>query len=246
MQDLRRYNARWHRWARFVAQRLVLAPVVRTVTKVTVEGGANLDGLDQPFVVVTNHASHLDAPLVVTSLPYRFTRSLAVAAAADYFYRRWWIKASTSLFFNSYPVHRTRADVGKSKALSLRLIEAGIPVLIFPEGTRTRDGSLKHFKPGAAALCVSQDVPCVPIAILGTRAAMPVGRFWPVPGRPAVTMLVGRPLHSRPGENIRDFNNRVEAAISAMMTMHTPYVLGDGRPADDHPDPTGQAQEEAS
>jgi 1-acyl-sn-glycerol-3-phosphate acyltransferase len=241
--SLRRYHARWHRWARFVAQRLVLRPVIRAITDVSIEGADNLDGLrGGPFVVVANHTSHLDATLLVTGLPRRLTTHLAVAAAADYFYKQWWIKAPTSLFFNSFPVHRTGG--GRGKGMSSRLLADGVPVLIFPEGTRSRDGQMKHFKPGAAALCVAQNVPCVPVALIGTAEAMPVGRSWPVPGRPPVRMLIGRPMRPRPGEKVREFNTRVQARIATMLTMQTPYVLADGpQGGTDHPD---KAQEEAS
>ncbi|TRW45367.1 1-acyl-sn-glycerol-3-phosphate acyltransferase [Georgenia yuyongxinii] len=251
MLSLSRYHATWHRWARFVAQRVVLRSVVRSVTRVTVEGARNVDGLAGPFVVVANHTSHLDAALMVSHLPRRVTAHLAVAAAADYFYKQWWIKAPTSLFFNSYPVHRTGG--GRGKGMSIRLLAAGLPVLIFPEGTRSRDGEMKHFKPGAAALCVGQDVPCVPIALIGTNEAMPVGRSWPVPGRLPVRMLVGRPMRPLPGERVRDFNRRVEARIATMLTMQTPYVLADGPQDAGSPDlaaredaPQHNAQEEAS
>ncbi|WP_164737382.1 1-acyl-sn-glycerol-3-phosphate acyltransferase [Georgenia sp. SYP-B2076] len=244
MQSLSRYHARWHRWARFVAQRVVLKSVVHSVARVRVEGARNVEGVSGPFVVVANHTSHLDATVMVTELPRRLTGNLAVAAAADYFYKQWWIKAPTSLFFNSYPVHRDGA--GRGKGMSSRLLEAGVPVLIFPEGTRSRDGEMQHFKPGAAALCCHHDVPCIPVALLGTRDAMPVGRSWPVPGRPPVTMLVGRPMRARPGEKPREFSDRVAARISTMLTMQTPYVLGDGNVAGTRPQTDEHTQEEAS
>lgn len=236
----------WHRTARFGAQRLLLRPVVRTVTRVVVEGKDNLDGLTAPFVMVANHASHLDAALVVTQLPWRLTRDLAAGAAVDYFYRQWWKKIPASLFFNTYPVGRTREDLAKGKGIAVRLLSEDIPLLIFPEGTRRQLApDAKRFKLGAAALCVGQDVPCVPVAIVGTAAAMPVGRFWPVPGRPVVKMLVGRPMRPAPGEKIRDFNDRVAARIATMLDTGTPYIL-DGQRADDERHRGENTQEEAS
>lgn len=240
-RSTKRYHSAWHRGARFVAQRLLLGPVVRTVTDVNVVGEENLNTLDGPFVVVSNHSSHLDAPLLVTTLPRRLTRDLAVNAAADYFYRRWWIKTATSLFFNSYPVSRTRADIvkGKDKGLAHQLLSEGVPLLIFPEGTRRGESrQIKPFKPGAAALCVTQDVPCVPVAILGADEAMPVGRIWPRFGRPPVTLVVGAPMWPRPDEKVRDFNDRVEAQIAAMIETGRPDADGEARRndhADDHP-----------
>lgn len=248
MASTRRYHAAWHRWARFVAQRLLLRPVVHAVTKVSVLGADNLDGLSGPFVVVANHSSHLDAPLLVTALPRRYTRSLAVNAAADYFYRQWWMKAATSLFFNTYPVSRTNADMGKGKGLANQLLSEKVPVVIFPEGTRRNtENGVKRFKPGAAALSITQDVPCVPVAIVGTDEAMPVGRSWPVPGRPPVTLIVGAPIHPEPGERVRDLNDRLEAQVAAMVATRDPNAKPDltrhkARP-DDHPSERAQKEE---
>ena len=63
-------------------------------------------GLSRPFVVVSNHASHLDAPLILGSLPRKLSRYAAAGAAADYFFDVWWRKSLTSLFFNAFPVNR--------------------------------------------------------------------------------------------------------------------------------------------
>jgi len=238
---LSRYHARWHRALRFVAQRLVLRPVVSAVTTTTVEGTDNVDSLRGPFVVVANHCSHLDTGVLVSQLPYRLTKKLTVGAAADYFYSRWWVKALTSLFFNTYPIERTGGR-GRNKGMSQRLLTSGLPILLFPEGTRSRDGVMRPFKPGAAVLCATSGVPCVPVALLGTHEAMPVGRFWPVPGRPRVRVLVGRPMRPHPGEPARAFSDRIAQHISTMMTMQTPYVVGDSRRGG----PEGRSQEEAS
>ncbi|UNX55311.1 1-acyl-sn-glycerol-3-phosphate acyltransferase [Georgenia sp. TF02-10] len=224
--DLSRFHAGWHRWLRFAAQRLVLRGVVGAVVDTEVEGLDNLDGLTEPFVLVANHSSHLDATVLVTALPYRHTRHLAVGAAADYFFNSWWRRAATSLFFNSYPVHRS-GQGGKGRGMSQQLLADGVPVLIFPEGTRSRDGVMRAFKPGAAALCCKLGVPCVPVALLGAHDAMPVGRSWPVPGRPPVRVLVGRPMRPGPGEKAKEFNDRVAARVATMLTMQTPYVVGD-------------------
>lgn len=218
MSNLKRYHARWHRWARFVAQRLLLLPVVRLVLSLTVRGRGQLDGLSGPFVVVTNHSSHLDAPLIVTTLPYRLSKNLAVNAAADYFYRYKWLKALTSLFFNTFPVHRNPESMdSKHRGMALRLLQEDVPIVIFPEATRSRSGQMKRFKAGAASMCVTEGVPCLPLAIMGAAEAMPVGRFWPVWGRPKVSVLMGKPMHPQPGESPRSFSARMEAQVRAMM-----------------------------
>src|SRR5690625_1242364 len=225
-----RYHARWQQSLRFVAQRLVLWPVVRSVTRTQVQGRDNLSGLDGCFVLVANHSSHLDATLLVTQLPYRHTRRLAVAAAHDYFYRTWWQRAATSVFYNVYPVDRDGSGVGKG--LSRRLLSQEIPLLIFPEGSRARDGVMQPFRRGAAHLCVSHKVPCVPVALSGTHEAMPVGTAWPKSGRPPVTMMIGQPMSPSPAEKTRDFNERIAERIATMLSKQTPYV-GTDDPDDD-------------
>ncbi|MBK5249310.1 MAG: 1-acyl-sn-glycerol-3-phosphate acyltransferase [Actinomycetales bacterium] len=241
-----RYNWAWHRWARYVAQRLVLKPVIFSNTKVTVEGERNLEGLEGPFVVVANHSSHLDAPLCITALPYAITKNLATATAADYFYGQRWRRTLTSFFFNSYPVDRNGRR-SKEAGLSVSLLRQGVPLLIFPEGTRSRDGQIATFKPGAAALARALRVPLVPVALVGANEAMPVGAFWPRPGRHQVKVIIGKPVRARRGENLHDLNARLSARVRAMHTMQTSYVLvRDKDRRENRPEQFGQAREDVS
>lgn len=219
-----RYHSRLHRWARYVAQRGILRAVLTTNLRITVEGERNLAGLDGPFIMVANHSSHLDAPLCLTTLPYRVTKNVATAAGADYFYNAKWRSLLTSLFFNTYPVERGKTR-GKSAGLSVTLLRQGIPLLIFPEGTRSRSGEMADFTPGAAALARALRLPLVPVALVGAHEAMPVGTFWPKTGRMPVKVLIGKPLRVRPGEKLPEFNTRAEARVRAMHTMQTSYVL---------------------
>ena len=219
-----RYHSRVHRWLRYVAQRLILRPVISSSVRVTVEGERNLAGLDGPFILVANHSSHLDAPLCLTALPYRVTKNIATAAGADYFYRSKWRSSLTSLFFNTYPVERGKSR-GKSAGLSVTLLRQGVPLLIFPEGTRSRTGEMADFTPGAAALARALRLPVVPVALVGAHDAMPVGMFWPKSGRMPVKVLIGKPLRVRAGEKLPEFNARAQARVRAMHTMQTSYVL---------------------
>lgn len=219
-----RYHSRLHQWARYVAQRFILRPILKTNLRISVEGQRNLAGLEGPFVLVANHSSHLDAPLCVTMLPYRVTKNMATAVAADYFYRTTWRSTLTSLFFNSYPVERGKSR-GKSSGLSVTLLRQGVPLMIFPEGTRSRTGEMGDFTPGAAALARALRIPIVPVALVGGHDAMPVGSFWPKSGRMPVKVLIGKPLRVRAGEKLPEFNARTESRVRAMHTMQTSYVL---------------------
>jgi 1-acyl-sn-glycerol-3-phosphate acyltransferase len=219
-----RYHMAWHRSVRYACQRIILRAVVDAEVSVTVEGERNVEGLDGPFILVANHSSHLDAATIFARLPYNLTKNMAQAVAGDYFYEQAWRRTMTSFFFNSYPVDR---DGRKSKraGLSVSLLRSGIPLCIFPEGTRSRDGVMKSFKPGAAAIGRALRVPVVPVAIVGAHEAMPVGRNWPKPGRPPVKLLIGKPLRVKAGESLIDFNERVEGRVRAMHTTQSTTVL---------------------
>lgn len=207
---------RWRRMLRYIAQRVVLRTLVAIYTRTTLEGRAKLAGLRGPFVLAANHCSHLDTAVIVAKMPYPIVRRLAVGAAADHFFTKRVGMLATSFTFNAYPIHRQSGGGQAEKGLSRRLLANGVPLLIYPEGTRSRTGELGTFRPGVASLCVDAGVPCIPLALRGTAEAMPVGRSWPMAGRPAVRMRVGDPLWPMPGEDAIAFNARMMAAISTM------------------------------
>lgn len=215
------YRSRWRRSLRYVAQRVVLRSLLTAYTRTTVEGIDNVAGVTGPFVLVANHSSHLDTVVILSRLPHHVTRHLAVGAAADHFYQSRWSRISTSMCFNTYPVHRISGGRRPEKGLSARLLTNGVPLLLYPEGTRSRDGVMGAFRLGAANLCVSAGVPCIPVALVGSGAAMPVGRSWPVPGRPRVQLVIGEPVTPRPGEDPTVFNLRITAAVSVMRERPT-------------------------
>lgn len=219
-----RYHWRWHRLLRRFTQRVILRGVINGAVSVTVEGQQNVGDLKGPFIVISNHSSHLDAPVLISSLPYSLTKNLATAVAADYFYSQKWKSSLTSIFFNSYPVERDGRRSGKKPkraGLSISLLRDDVPLLIFPEGTRSRTGEIAPFKPGVAALARALRVPVVPVALIGAHEAMPVGRSWPKPGRPPLRILIGDPVQVKSGESLQDLNARIEARVRAMFDTKT-------------------------
>ncbi|MFC5370802.1 lysophospholipid acyltransferase family protein [Arcanobacterium bovis] len=208
-------------------RKTVTRPVVKAFVKPHVEGFDNVDGLTGAYIVVGNHSSHLDAPMVFSLLPKHMTENLATGAAADYFYRRRMISKLTSVFFNTYPIERkgkvSGPHTGAAAGMTGRLLRDGIPILIFPEGTRARDGQLGEFKPGAAALAIKTDVPIVPLALEGGHEAMPVGNVLPHLGHPDVALYIGKPMKAKPEESAEDFIGRVRCYIEAMLEQRTAY-----------------------
>jgi 1-acyl-sn-glycerol-3-phosphate acyltransferase len=225
-----RFTSPLHAGARFVAQRGILKPAIWRMVSVTVLGREHLDAVRGPFVVVSNHTSHLDAPLIIGALPRKLSRYVAAGAAADYFFDVWWRKGLTSLFFNAFPVDRT--GLRGRHGLATSLLDDGVPLLLFPEGTRSRTGEMGSFKPGAAALCISRDVPCLPVAIVGAAQAMPYGRNWPDRGRPPVYLTFGEPLRAEDGETVAQFSERIAKEVSGLVDYTNDYRAADQRPED--------------
>ncbi|PPF80772.1 1-acyl-sn-glycerol-3-phosphate acyltransferase [Subtercola sp. Z020] len=212
----------------------MLKPVIWSMVRVEITGRSLLKDVKGPYIVVANHSSHLDAPLILGSMPSRLSRYLAAAAAADYFFDVWWRKGLTALFFNAFPVDRSAN--AKSTGFTGKLLKAGVPLLVFPEGTRSKDGTIAPFKGGAAALCMKAGIPCIPMALVGATQAMPRGRNWPVPGRPPVRVRFGEPLIAADGESVPEFNARIERVVREMHASELALYLADtGANVHNHP-----------
>ena len=200
--------------AREVAQKGGLEPLFRSQVRTDVHGLDVLERIEGPVIFAANHASHLDTPLVLLSLPDEWRRRTAVAAAADYFFDTWWRAVGSSLIFNTFPIDRRGGTMATTPG---EVLADGWSLVIFPEGTRSNDGWMGNFRMGAAFLALEHDVPVVPVAHRGTFAAMPRGQNWPSKGRRQLTIRFGEPLHARPGEGVRDFAPRIKDAVAALL-----------------------------
>jgi 1-acyl-sn-glycerol-3-phosphate acyltransferase len=202
------------RIAREAAQKGALEPLFRSQVRTQVEGLDSLTGLEGPVIFVANHASHLDTPLILLSLPKQWRRRTAVAAAADYFFDTWWRAVGSSIMFNTFPIERRGGTMATTPG---EVLADGWSLVIFPEGTRSPDGFVGRFQYGAAYLATQHGVPVVPIAHRGTFAAMPRGQGWPSPGRRRLKVRFGEPLRAGPGEKPRDFAPRIRDAVAALL-----------------------------
>ena len=197
---------------RLIAQDVLLKSFVWGICHVQIHGQDLLDNVEEPFIVISNHSSHLDASLILGSLPHRLSKHVATGAAADYFFDKKIKGMTTSLFFNAYPVERSGAHT--HKGITGRLLDAGIPLLIFPEGTRSRTGAMGPFKPGVAGLSISRKVPCIPMALVGAFAAWPYNRSMPPTNRPEIHVVIGHPMTALPDENATSFSERLRKTVA--------------------------------
>jgi 1-acyl-sn-glycerol-3-phosphate acyltransferase len=197
--------------ARAVRELLIcglFGPLVGAYAQREIIGLERVAELSGPVVFVANHNSHVDTPVLLRALPGRRRRRTAVAAAAEYFYSTRSLAAAVSLTFGTVPVARHTESATGSFAFLERLIQDGWSLVLFAEGTRSRDGRVGPLRSGAAAPGARQGVPSVPVHLGGTGAIMPPGRSWMVrpPGagamsRHTVTVRFGAPLSCRSGDD---------------------------------------------
>lgn len=139
-----------------------------------------------PLIVVSNHRSSWDPFPIVTSCPYRVCFLAKVESfrnpIARYFIRQW----------GSFPIVRGGNDV-RSLRLVMHLLRAGEILGMFPEGTRSRDGKLGEFHPGAAKLAIATRTPVLPVALFNTDRLKPIGAVLPRP-RVGVRVAIGEPF----------------------------------------------------
>ncbi|HTU88288.1 MAG TPA: lysophospholipid acyltransferase family protein [Solirubrobacteraceae bacterium] len=160
--------------------RFVLGPIMDYYAARRATGKERLESVKGPVILVANHASHLDTPVILSALPRRLRKRTVVAAAADYFYRNRLVASVVSLIFNTVPIERRRGGgMSKNGGHLDRLLDQGWSLLLFPEGTRSRDGMPGPLRRGAAVLAAAHNLTIVPIRVTGTAEAMPPGRFWP-------------------------------------------------------------------
>lgn len=139
-----------------------------------------------PFVLATNHASYLDPMVAGCPLYFRHIRFMARDTLAGSRLLGWWMRQVGVVL-----IDRSRGDVAGLKE-SLRVLREGGVICVFPEGTRTLTGKLRHPKGGVGFLMAKAAVPVVPAYISGTFKAMPKGARWIRPAR--ITVRYGEPI----------------------------------------------------
>jgi len=180
--------------------------IMKTVfSPVTVTG---LDAIDtsRARVYAVNHASALDIPVLYVHLPFQF-RILFKSDLLSYPFVGWHLTRSGQVCINQ---QNPASSVGNIKS-AVKSLKAGMPLVVFPEGGRTRDGNSRPFMPGAFFLAIRAQVDIVPIALVGTYDLLPMNTYH-IKCRP-LEMRVGKPI-STAGRSLRDMD-----AISAEVKL---------------------------
>ncbi len=148
--------------------------------------GADQFSAGEPRVLVANHASYLDIPAVLVAFPGQL-RVVARRSLVWMPFLGWYLWLCGHLLIDR---DDPRQGLDMFAKASRRMRAYGLSVLVFPEGTRSRDGRLGPLKSGAFHLAASLDVPVQPVAIFGTSPVMPKGAWAPSRGG-VVTVRVG-------------------------------------------------------
>jgi 1-acyl-sn-glycerol-3-phosphate acyltransferase len=207
-------------WARRYGVRLVRAlllenltrPALRILADPSVAGLDRLDTLHGPAVFAANHCSHLDAPLILTTMPARLRHRTVVSAAADYFFDRPWKAKVSAGLIGAIPTERQRVN-RRSMDLAAELLDDGWNLVVFPEGGRSPDGWAREFGGAAAYLAQRCGVPVVPVHVGGTGEIL--GKRRPGLRRGTTKVTFGRPI-SVGGLSTRRLGEQVSSAVTAL------------------------------
>ncbi len=195
----------------YAMARGLLQLLITPAYRLRVFGLANVP-LEGPLLIVANHQSYLDPPVIGTAIR---TRQLDYIARSGLFDHQ--IVGRVIGRFNAIPIKEEGGDAAAIKEV-LRRLEAGRAVLIFPEGTRTPDGAMRPFKRGVAVLVKRSRCPVLPVAIEGAFDAWPRDRKNPRLLGQRLAVMIGQPIaHEELMASGADAAlNRLEREIEAM------------------------------
>ena len=191
---------------------------------------ARLEGVeriprDGAFIVVSNHCSNLDPPLIGWATGHQVGRVVHFMAKIEM--RGWpfvgWLATQSGVYF----VRRGEGDRAAQR-FSLEALAEGRPIGIFPEGTRSRNGHLKEGKSGAAFLAIRSGAPLLPVAIAGSDRIFSGRSRWPHATR--ITIRIGEPF-SLP----RQATGRLDREVLADGTARIMREIAELLPPDQRP-----------
>src|SRR5437762_2055148 len=199
---------------------LLLRTYFAIAHRLTIEGRDKLPA-HGPFVVAANHCSHLDALALGAALTPRHRERAFPIAAGDVFFQSGVTSTFSAIMLNALPMWRKNCGPHALADLRRKLQEEKSIFIIFPEGGRSRDGSMKPFKHGLGMLVAETNVPVVPCGLAGAFEALPPSRKLPRPA--AIKLAIGDALEFASTPNDRtgwsQIAARVESCVRALSSQ---------------------------
>ena len=198
-------------WIRPVVYHLFLLPLTLIMCRVRVIGSERLPKATKPVLFIANHVTDVDAGLILSALPWRLRRRLAIAMSGEYL-RDWRygnIKAKLTYvlaasLFNVFSLPR-QSGFRQSFTYAGEAVDRGWNVLIFPEGEETKDGQMQPFKAGIGLLASELNVPVVPLKLDGLFELKQRKQYFVRPGTVSITfgVPIKFPRNATPAEITR-------------------------------------------
>jgi 1-acyl-sn-glycerol-3-phosphate acyltransferase len=178
-----------------------------TGVEVTVQGLERLDP-SRSYVFAANHQSIYDIPILFASIPFQL-RIISKASLGRIPFMGWHLRRTGHVL-----VDRSKPGASVVKKMA-RLAAAGHSLIVFPEGTRSIDGSVARFKGGPFVIALQAGLPVVPLSLVGSRHVMFKGELMVRPGR--VTLIVHDPIDTAgvPRESAREFATSVHDVVAS-------------------------------
>lgn len=170
-----------------IIAREIYSPVLLKIagTRIKVIGKANMP-INEPVIVVSNHASHIDIPCLCYALPANL-HFIGKKELKWVPFLGWYMWLAGHIFID----RSNRNKAVESMKQAAQKIKNGKTVILFPEGTRSRTGQMGKFKKGAFHLAFEAGVKIVPVYVEGTRKIWPAEKFSISPGE--VVVNIGKP-----------------------------------------------------
>lgn len=136
------------------------------------------------LLLISNHASHLDATSIAAAVPYSLWSHLFITAAKDYFFSNPVFTFFSKHCLGAIPIDR-KDKKGEAVNLCLSLLKQldSIWMILFPEGTRSKDGKIQSFRKGVSLFATDTNTPILFLYIQGNSDLWPKGQLLPSPGR---------------------------------------------------------------
>ncbi len=189
--------------------KLFLRAVFSLYGRLSVKGIENLP-LKGPFIMAPNHLSIVDAPLVAAAIPWNRASETFFLGTTDYFGGP--VTSKIAGVINVIPVDM-ESRLYSAMQLSAHVLRRGKILCVFPEGGRSRDGSLKEFKKGVGIIAKELNIPVIPVAVRGTYDMLPTGKMMPRPKKVSITF--GKAIYP----DNRDYDEIVRALYRNVSDM---------------------------
>ncbi len=190
-------------WAKLML-RIALSPVkVVNPQNLRLPGGA---------VFASNHLSYMDTPALFGTLPFQF-RILANHYLFRYPFVGWHLTRSGQVPIDQSSMRSQVAGLMRGVAT----LKSGMPILIFPDGSRSSDGHIRQFMAGAAFMAIKAQVPLVPLALIGTYELLPMHTYHLTP-RPL--LLIACDPIATTGMTTRDADSLTRRVLDTIATEY--------------------------